>query len=106
MVQGCQCAPLPGWGSRMPRHPGGKGLGVSPPSRLLQSPGWPTLRAPVAKPRVSLARDVQGQGPCSRGMLGVRQVSEAFPSPWQGVTPLSPAAIRSVTMLRNLCLKK
>lgn len=53
--------------------------------------GWPTPRAPVAKPRLSLAKcRVWGQGPCSHGMLGVSGVGKASPKPPQVVVPLSP----------------
>lgn len=53
--------------------------------------GWPTPRAPVAKPRLSLAKcGVWGQGPCSHGMLGVSRVGKASPNPLQVVVPLSP----------------
>lgn len=49
--------------------------------------GWPTPRAPVAKPKCG----VWGRGPCSHGMLGVSRVGKASPNPLQVVVvPLSP----------------
>lgn len=94
MVWGCRRAPVPGWGSRTPRS-----SSSLPPSRLLSSPGWPTQKVLVAKPRVSLARDAQRQVPCSHKMLRVRRVSEASPKP--SVSSRSPIA-RSATVGHHL----